>query len=149
MMQDTVQTVLKGKGSPEIHSVPSLAPVLEAVHVMNRFNIGAVLVMENQRLVGIFTERDALRRVIENDLDPKTARVAEVMTRDVLCIKPTTTVQEAMNIMTHKRFRHLPVLENNQLLGMVSSGDLSRWIIKDQQSQMDSVIRGVRATWPV
>jgi CBS domain-containing protein len=95
-------------------------------------SIGALVVMEGERLLGMFTERDALSKVLAGGLDPGATKVSEVMTKDPYCIPPTTTVGEAMGLITHRRFRHLPVMEDGNLLAVVSSGDLIYWLVKDQ-----------------
>lgn len=147
MMQQPIISLVKNKENHHIHSVSPTATIAESVRLMNQHNIGSLPVLENNRLVGIFTERDVLRRVVESNMDPKTTPVSQVMTKDVLCVKPSTTVEESMNIMTKQRYRHLPVVENNQLLGIISMGDLTHWIIKDQQDQVDRLLYAVRANW--
>ena len=118
--------------------------IMDAVRRMNERQIGSVLVMEGKRLAGIFTERDVLTRVVPQRLDPTKTPVAEVMTRQPVVIPPTTTVQEAMMVVTDTRRRHLPVVEDGQVLGMVSSGDLTRWVVKDQQRTIDDLFDYVR-----
>lgn len=147
MLQQPLISIIKNKQNQEIYSISSTTSVAEAVQLLNRHNIGSLPVMDGGRLMGIFTERDVLRRVVESNLDPRSTPVSQVMTREVFCIKPSTTVEEALNIMTKKRYRHLPVVENNQLLGIVSMGDLTHWIIKDQQDQVDRLIYATEATW--
>ena len=134
--------------SDKNRAVETIAPdtsVAEAVHKMHQFNIGALLVTEGERLVGIFTERDVLLRVVNEELDPKSTRVAQVMTPNPLAVKPTTTAEEAMRVVTEKRVRHLPVVEDGRLAGLVSSGDLTRAVVTAQEGQIDSLIRSVRA----
>lgn len=118
--------------SDEVHSVDPEALVSECVQQMAAKEIGALVVMEGTALRGIFTERDALKRVLAAGLDPARTRVGAVMTRDPVCIAPTTSVGEAMRVITQRRFRHLPVVENGRLLGIVSSGDLTRWLVKEK-----------------
>jgi CBS domain-containing protein len=118
--------------------------ILEAIGRMNQRRIGSVLVMDGDRLAGIFTERDVLTRVVTARLDPAKTPVAEVMTRQPLTIKPTMTVREAMVVVTDSRRRHLPVVEGGKVLGMVSSGDLMRWIVRDQQREIDDLTDYVR-----
>jgi CBS domain-containing protein len=118
--------------------------IMDAIKRMNERHIGSVLVMEGKRLAGIFTERDVLTRVVPMRLDPAKTPVAEVMTRQPVVIPPTTTVQEAMMVVTDTRRRHLPVVQDGQVLGMVSIGDLTRWVVKDQQRTIDDLFDYVR-----
>ena len=90
-----------------------------------------MLVMENDQLLGIFTERDAISRVLGVGLDPTSTNVSGVMTRNPVCVSASTTLEEAMSIVTNQRIRHLPVLEDDKVLGVVSSGDLTHRLIKD------------------
>jgi CBS domain-containing protein len=143
MLAGTVQSVLADKKNQRLHAVTPATSVSQAVKIMNRHNIGSLLVMQGRRLVGIFTERDVLKRVVGAKMNPESTAVCQVMTADVLCIKPSTRVEEAMNIMIQKRYRHLPVAEDDTLLGMISNGDLSRWVIRDQQELVDDLISGV------
>jgi CBS domain-containing protein len=115
-----------------VHSVNPEISVTECVRRMNELRIGAMLVMENDRLVGIFTERDGLTRVLGAGLDPSATKVSAVMTADPTCVTPSTPLDEARSIITHQRIRHLPVVQDGKVLGMVSSGDLTHWLIRDQ-----------------
>ena len=114
--------------------------VTECVRQMNSENIGALLVMEDDKLIGIFTERDALNKVLAKGIDPNNTRVSEVMTKDPYCIDPSTTVEEAMSIVTNRRFRHLPILHNGDLVGLISSGDLTRWLVEDQVGEIKDLV---------
>lgn len=126
-MNTSIATLLEQKGGTT-HTVPHTVTVFEAVREMNRLKIGAVLIMNGPLLVGIFTERDVLSRVVGGERDPLTTPVTSVMTSNVLTIDPETTVETVMNIFTEKRCRHLPVVRNGQLLGLISIGDVSRWV---------------------
>lgn len=106
-------------------AVPPEADVLSAARIMNDHKIGSVLVMEQTRLVGILTERDILTRIVARQKDPATTRVAEVMTRSVLTCRPTTRLNEARKVMRDQRIRHLPVLDGDAVVGMISIGDLN------------------------
>jgi CBS domain-containing protein len=123
-----------------IHSVGPDSPVAECVRTMTAEKIGAVIVMDGERLIGIFTERDALNKVLAAGLDPVSTKVSEVMTKDPYCIPPTTTVGEAMELVTKRRFRHLPVVENGKVLAVVSSGDLTHWLVKDQMGEVQELV---------
>jgi CBS domain-containing protein len=139
-----VSSVLAEKGR-HVYTVEKTATVAEAVREMNEKGVGALLVMEGRRPTGIFTERDVLRRVVDADKDPALLRVAEVMTRHLVMIAPNFRVEEAMELMTARRFRHLPVVEEGEVVGMLSSGDLMRWVTMDQEEhirQMSAYING-------
>jgi CBS domain-containing protein len=123
-----------------IYSVGPDTPVAECVRTMTAEKIGALIVMDSERLIGIFTERDALNKVLAAGLDPVSTKVSEVMTKDPYCIPPTTTVGEAMELVTKRRFRHLPIVENGKVLAVVSSGDLTRWLVKDQMGEVQELV---------
>ncbi len=116
----------------KIHAVSPEISVTECVRQMNEHRIGAMLVMDGDRLAGIFTERDAMTRVLGAGLDPAHTVISEVMTTDPVVVSPETTLEEAMGIVTHKRVRHLPVAQNGNVLGMVSSGDLTHRLVRDK-----------------
>lgn len=122
-----------------MHAVPVTVTVFEAVEAMNRHRIGAMLVMDGARLAGIFTERDVLTRVIAASLDPKTTPVSKVMSADVITIAPEATVQQVMDIFAEKRCRHLPVIQNDKLVGLISIGDVSRWVANAHRAEAESL----------
>ena len=123
-----------------IHSVGPDSSVAECVRTMTANRIGALIVMEGERLMGIFTERDALNRVLAAGLDPVSTNISAVMTRDPFCIPPGTTVAEAMALVTKRRFRHLPIVENGKVLAVISSGDLTHWLVKDQAGEVQELV---------
>ncbi|MBI3056345.1 MAG: CBS domain-containing protein [Betaproteobacteria bacterium] len=123
-----------------IHSVGPNTPVTVCVRAMTAEKIGALIVMDGERLIGIFTERDALNKVLAAGLDPVNTKVSEVMTKDPYCIPPTTTVGEAMQLVTQRRFRHLPIVENGKVLAVISSGDLTHWLVKDQMREVQELV---------
>lgn len=127
--------LIRKRGS--LHSIAVSATVLEATRMMNEHLIGALVVTEDDRIVGIFTERDVLRRVVANERRPSEISVAEVMTTEVLCCRPDTSVEEACNVMKHQRVRHLPVVDDDgNALGMISIGDLNASQCDDQEYQI-------------
>jgi len=127
----TVKQLLDIKG----RNILSMSPndsVYSAVERMSENNIGALLVIENGRLVGILSERDYARKVILKGKSSKNTLIREIMTPDVLCVSPETTVEECMALLTENRVRHLPVMEGGKLTGIVSIGDLVKQIISDK-----------------
>jgi CBS domain-containing protein len=123
-----------------IHSVGPDTPVTECVRLMTAGKFGALIVMDGERLIGIFTERDALNKVLAGGLDPGKTKVSAVMTKDPYCIPPTTTVADAMKLITTRRFRHLPIVDNGKVLAVVSSGDLTHWLVQDQMGEVQELV---------
>ena len=128
------------KEGKAIHSVGPDTPVTECVRLMTANKVGALIVMDGKRLIGIFTERDALNKVLAGGLDPGNTKVSAVMTKDPYCIHPTTTVGDAMKLFTERRFRHLPIVDNGKVLAVVSSGDLTRWLVQDQMGEVQELV---------
>ena len=137
-----------GEGRRTINSVHPDTTVTDSVRLMNSENIGAVLVMEDDKLTGMFTERDALNKVLAAGIDPTSTKVSEVMTKDPYCIDPSTSIEEAMSIVTKRRIRHLPILHNGTLVGMVSSGDLTRWLVEDEVGEIRELVDVAAHTRP-
>lgn len=129
-----------GQTRRPIASVHPDSSVTECVRLMNSENIGAVLVMQDEKLIGMFTERDALNRVLASGIDPASTKVSEVMTANPFCVDPSTTVEEAMGIVTHRRVRHLPILHNGEVVGIISSGDLTHWLVEDQVGEIRELV---------
>ncbi len=127
------------EGRQTVHCVGPDTLVTQCVARMTLQKIGAVIVMEGDKAVGIFTERDALNRVLSAGLDPADTKVSAVMTRNPYCIPPTTTVADAMRVVTKRRFRHLPILDNGKVLAVVSSRDLTRWLVKDKIGEVQEL----------
>lgn len=141
-----VHQLLKVKGH-DVWSVTPETSIFEALRLMAERNIGALLVMEGPRLVGIFSERDYARKVILKGKSSKDTPVREVMTEEVVCVRPEQSVHDCMSLMTDKRFRHLPVLENERVTGVISIGDVVKAIISEQEfiiNQLESYITGGR-----
>jgi len=137
-MNTSIATLLAGKGRA-LHTVPTTVTVTEAVQKMNQHKIGAMLVLNGEQLAGIFTERDVLTRVIAASLDPKTTPITKVMSGNVLTVAPEATVQEVMDIFADKRCRHLPVIEQGKLMGLISIGDVSRWVANSHRAEAESL----------
>ena len=146
-MENPLSDVLRHKGS-HVSRVAPECTVQEAVRQMNRERVGALLVMCGDTIVGIFSERDLLRRVIAEDRSPAATQVGDVMTTEVVVVKPTRTVGEAMQVVTEKRVRHLPVVEDGRLLGIISSGDLTRWTVAEKEGLIHSLMDYIQGTYP-
>jgi CBS domain-containing protein len=143
-MERTVAHLLAAKGS-DAWSIEPDASVYQALEVMADKNIGALLVLDDGVLVGILSERDYARKVILLARGSKETRVSEIMTAGPITVSPTTGIGECMQLMTEHRFRHLPVLEDGTLVGVVSIGDVVRGVIEAQQfmiEQLESYITG-------
>jgi len=128
----TVQQMLQAKGHA-VWSIESDATVFEALTLMAEKNIGALVVFKNQELTGIFSERDYARRMILKGKHSKDTLVGEVMSGNPICIGPDKTVEECMELMTEKHIRHLPVMKEGKLLGVISIGDVVKAIITEQE----------------
>jgi CBS domain-containing protein len=147
-MLDTLTAVLAQKGAA-IQRIDPESSVLDAVRAMNTHRIGALLVCADHRLVGIFTERDVLCRVVDQRRDPAATRVAEVMSTELVTVRPSTTVEEAMAVVTERRCRHLPVMDGDRLLGVVSIGDLTQWVTRNQKYQIQDLVNYITGQYPV
>ncbi len=121
----TAEQFISLKGGP-VASLGPGATVLEAALLMNERGIGSVMVIDKDRLAGIFTERDVLRRVVAEQRDPATTKLADVMTSPVACAAPHTTLDEIRQVMRERRIRHVPVVNAKRVLGMISIGDLNK-----------------------
>ena len=143
-MKASIRSILNSKGS-DVMSVSPDTSVFDALQKMSDANVGALLVMDNDRLVGIISERDYARKVILMGRASSETPVSAIMSKQVVCVTPEQTVEECMGMMTAKAVRHLPVLENNQVVGVVSIGDLVKSIIGEQQfviEQLEHYIHG-------
>ncbi len=141
----TLQQLLDNKKHQEVISIAPHRPVYDALVVLAEYKIGALLVLSSENLVGIFSERDYAREIVLKNRSSKTTPIGEVMTSKVLCAKPSDTVEFALSLMNEKRIRHLPVLENGKVMGMLSMGDLVKETIDYQQrliQQLEHYIRG-------
>lgn len=133
----TVQDILDQKKSFGLLSTSPQETVLQATQRMNEHSVGALLVIEEQRIVGIFTERDVLRRVVALELVPSSVKVGEVMTQEVACCTLDTSIDEAQNLMRQYRVRHLPVVDEfGDVRGILSIGDLNAFHASNQQVEI-------------
>jgi CBS domain-containing protein len=146
-MLDTIGSIL-GRKRREIWFVTPQASVYEAIALMAEQSIGAVLVVADQKLEGIVSERDYARKVILQGRSSKETRVEEIMTRDLISVSPEHSVDECMRIMTDRRIRHLPVLDRGKLVGIVSMGDLVNALIADQARTIDQLHTYIGSKYP-
>lgn len=130
----TLQQLLDGKKHKEVISIAPHRPVFDALVVLAEYKIGALVVLEGEKLVGVFSERDYAREVILKGKSSKVTQISDVMTHKVLCANPEDTVEQAMSLMSEKRIRHLPVVENGKVIGVLSIGDLVKETITYQQN---------------
>ncbi len=135
-MNTPISAILDRKGR-QVYSVSSTVTVEFAVAEMNRRRVGSVVVIDGERLMGMFTERDVLRRVVGAGVDPRVTIVAEVMTPGVITISSSATIEETMHIFTEKRCRHLPVVEGGRVLGTISIGDITRWVADAHRAEAE------------
>jgi CBS domain-containing protein len=142
----TLRQLLQSKGGG-IWSVTSTSTVFDALRTMAEKNVGALLVIDEERLVGIVSERDYARKVALKGKSSKDTLVKEIMTEKVVYIRPDESIEECMALMTEKHFRHLPVIDNGTLIGVISIGDVVRTVISEQKfiiAQLENYISGGR-----
>ena len=132
----SVKDILKTKGD-DVWAVKPDDTIFDSLKLMADKEIGALLVMDDEKLVGIVTERDYARKVILEGKSSQTSSVSEVMTTKVLCVNPTQTIDECMALMTDKRARHLPVVDHKHVIGVISIGDLVKAMINEQKVLID------------
>ena len=140
----TVRQLLAGKTSTLITIGPD-ATVFQALQIMAEHDIGAVLVMDMGDILGIFSERDYARRIVLQGRTSAGTKIRDIMTSKVVYVTPDQTVGQCMALMTEKRFRHLPVIEDEKVLGMLSIGDLVRATIEEQQFVIEQLVNYIRA----
>jgi CBS domain-containing protein len=136
----TVRQLLEAK-TPEIYAIAPEAPVIEAIRLMAEKRIGAVLVMEGSRLVGILSERDYARKIVLQGRSSSDTPIRTIMTADVVTVRPEDTADHCMQVVTEQRIRHLPVIRGGEVVGVVSIGDLVKAVIEDQQVELDQLQR--------
>lgn len=135
----TVAKLLAAKGG-DILSIPPQGTVMDAVKAMTKRSAGSLLVLDPKgKLVGIVSERDCLRKVVLKQKDPLRTTIRQIMTRKILTVKPDTSIENCMTIMTEKRIRHLPVLEKGKVVGVISIGD----VVKFMASEKDFIIKNL------
>ena len=127
-----VKDILRVKGNTILSVAPDTI-IFDALYLMGEKNVGALLVMENEKLVGIFSERDYARKIILKGRTPLDTQVSEIMTEEVITVCPEETIGECMMLMSQRRIRHLPVLQSNEVVGVISIGDVVKYIIEEQE----------------
>ncbi len=140
----TVRQILEAKSVDHVaavHAIPPEAPVLDAIRLMAERHVGAVLVMAGPRLVGILSERDYARKVVLQGRSSSSTPVADIMTAQVVTTRPDDTSDQCMQVMTDRRIRHLPVVEGDDVIGVISIGDLVKAVIEDQRMELDHLQR--------
>jgi len=146
-MSGTVGSILKHKGS-EVWFVTPDQTVYEAIERMADKAVGALLVVLDGKLVGIISERDYARNVILKGRSSRTTLVKEIMTSPVIFVTPAQAVDECMDIMTRNRIRHLPIMENEKVLGVVSIGDLVKWAVSEQEETIEHLQNYISSKYP-
>lgn len=145
--KDLVSRLLEEKGR-DVFTVAPETSVKETARVMAQHRIGAILVLHQEQVAGIFSERDLLTRVLLKGLDPEKTPVKEVMSTDMVYVTQETPVCEAMAVMTERRCRHLPVMDGGKLQGMISIGDCTRWMSRDQDYTIHHLTHYIQNKYP-
>lgn len=146
-MNKTIADLLRQKGS-DVLTIDKTATVYEAIERMEDLHVGSIIVMDDDEVVGIFTERDYLRRIVLQGRTSKTTPVQDVMSRELVCVDPSYSIQECMAVMTERKFRHLPVIDDGRLAGIVSIGDLVKAISDDAQARVHYLTDYITGKYP-
>jgi len=147
-ISDSIGTVLKGKIDQKILSIAPDQSVYDAIATMAEHDVGALLVLSGERVVGVFSERDYARKCVLLGHASKDTQVHEIMTSPALSVSPRHTVDECMALMTQHRIRHLPVLQGESLMGVISIGDLVKWVISGQAQTIEALHGYIAGAYP-
>ena len=147
ILMTTMKNVLESKGT-QVHTIESSTSVFDAIKKMEEANVGSLLVMDGQDICGIVTERDYLRQVILKGRSSKTTPVADIMTSNVCCAHADDTVEDGLAMMTKIRCRHLPIVDENGLAGLVSIGDLVKRIVQDREAEIRQLNDYIQGKYP-
>ncbi len=146
-MESSLTDILNEKDG-KIYQISPEAPILEAAQYMKLNRVGALLVMLDDKIIGVLSERDILTKVVAEGIDTSQAKVHEIMSKDLVVIKPTISIREAMKVVTEKRVRHLPVVSQGKLIGVISNGDLTRRIILEDQGHITTLYDYIYGSYP-
>ena len=144
-MNSTLAELISAKNQ-ETHTLPQSSSISNAIEKMAKHNIGALVITDDdENVAGVFSERDLLNRVVGAGLDTKTTPLSKVMTPEPICVETSTTVEQAMQQVTDKRIRHLPLVSGGQLQGLISSGDLTAWVVHAQKAEIEGLTEKLKS----
>jgi len=147
-INDTIGILLGCRRDRTVLSIDPDQSVYEALEILAKYNIGVLLVCKNNRLVGIFSERDYARKGILGGHTSRETKVSQLMTSPVISVSPKHTIDECMTLMTQHDFRHLPVVQNDTVVGVVSIGDLVKWVISGQEQTIQALEGYIAGAYP-
>jgi len=147
-ISDTIGILLGCRPQRSVLSIDPEATVYEALEILAKYNIGVLLVCKDNQLVGIFSERDYARKGILGGHTSRETKVSQLMTSPVISVSPKHTVDECMTLMTERDFRHLPVVQNDTVVGVISIGDLVKWVISGQQQTIQALEGYIAGAYP-